>query len=88
MRVTVLRVLQVDDVLETKLERKFKLITDKGTLDAVGLHPDGAAHKYALFVVFFLEFSGFSSFDFKSLFPLFPVRIVIKEFQDIACYGS
>ncbi|BBN04953.1 EEF1A lysine methyltransferase 2 [Marchantia polymorpha subsp. ruderalis] len=35
----------VDDVLETKLERKFKLITDKGTLDAVGLHPDGAAHK-------------------------------------------
>lgn len=43
-------------MLETKLERKFKLITDKGTLDAVGLHPDGAAHKYALFVVFFLNF--------------------------------
>ncbi|XP_038984569.1 EEF1A lysine methyltransferase 2-like [Phoenix dactylifera] len=31
----------VDDVLETKLERKFQLLMDKGTLDAIGLHPDG-----------------------------------------------
>ncbi|KAJ8761270.1 hypothetical protein K2173_001326 [Erythroxylum novogranatense] len=31
----------VDDILETKLERQFKLVMDKGTLDAVGLHPDG-----------------------------------------------
>ncbi|XP_077221253.1 uncharacterized protein LOC143854984 [Tasmannia lanceolata] len=31
----------VDDVLETKLERQFKLVMDKGTLDAIGLHPDG-----------------------------------------------
>ncbi|KAL7221588.1 hypothetical protein ACSBR1_023528 [Camellia fascicularis] len=31
----------VDDVLETKLERKYKLVIDKGTLDAIGLHPDG-----------------------------------------------
>ncbi|XP_022997955.1 EEF1A lysine methyltransferase 2-like [Cucurbita maxima] len=31
----------VDDVLETKLEGKFQLIVDKGTLDAIGLHPDG-----------------------------------------------
>ncbi|KAA8530619.1 hypothetical protein F0562_005447 [Nyssa sinensis] len=31
----------VDDVLETKLERKFRLVMDKGTLDAIGLHPDG-----------------------------------------------
>ncbi|WCJ25288.1 S-adenosyl-L-methionine-dependent methyltransferases superfamily protein [Euphorbia peplus] len=31
----------VDDVLETKLERKFQLVMDKGTLDAIGLHPDG-----------------------------------------------
>ncbi|XAR71392.1 Polyprenyldihydroxybenzoate methyltransferase [Bertholletia excelsa] len=31
----------VDDVLDTKLERKYKLVMDKGTLDAVGLHPDG-----------------------------------------------
>ncbi|KAF8390060.1 hypothetical protein HHK36_024581 [Tetracentron sinense] len=31
----------VDDVLETKLERQFQLVMDKGTFDAVGLHPDG-----------------------------------------------
>ncbi|KAF9600799.1 hypothetical protein IFM89_012538 [Coptis chinensis] len=31
----------VDDVLETKLERQFRLVMDKGTLDAIGLHPDG-----------------------------------------------
>ncbi|PKI68426.1 hypothetical protein CRG98_011223 [Punica granatum] len=32
---------QVDDVLETKLDQQFKLVMDKGTLDAIGLHPDG-----------------------------------------------
>ena len=32
---------KVDDVLETKLERQFQLVMDKGTLDAIGLHPDG-----------------------------------------------
>ncbi|XP_010528516.1 PREDICTED: protein-lysine N-methyltransferase mettl10 [Tarenaya hassleriana] len=31
----------VDDILETKLDRQFKLVMDKGTLDAIGLHPDG-----------------------------------------------
>ncbi|KAK3012442.1 hypothetical protein RJ639_010365 [Escallonia herrerae] len=31
----------VDDALETKLDKKFKLVMDKGTLDAIGLHPDG-----------------------------------------------
>ncbi|KAE8694489.1 methyltransferase-like protein 10 isoform 2 [Hibiscus syriacus] len=31
----------VDDILETKLDRQFQLIMDKGTLDAIGLHPDG-----------------------------------------------
>ncbi|KAF2313827.1 hypothetical protein GH714_013687 [Hevea brasiliensis] len=31
----------VDDVLETKLKRQFQLVMDKGTLDAIGLHPDG-----------------------------------------------
>ncbi|KAG6394345.1 hypothetical protein SASPL_144929 [Salvia splendens] len=31
----------VDDILDTKLDRKFQLVTDKGTLDAIGLHPDG-----------------------------------------------
>ncbi|GMH30608.1 hypothetical protein Nepgr_032451 [Nepenthes gracilis] len=31
----------VDDILETKLERQFSLVMDKGTLDAIGLHPDG-----------------------------------------------
>ena len=33
---------QVDDVLETKLVQQFKLVMDKGTLDAIGLHPDGS----------------------------------------------
>ncbi|KAJ0526521.1 putative Methyltransferase domain-containing protein [Helianthus annuus] len=31
----------VDDILETKLDKQFHLVTDKGTLDAIGLHPDG-----------------------------------------------
>ncbi|XP_054787512.1 uncharacterized protein LOC129293527, partial [Prosopis cineraria] len=31
----------VDDVLETKLRQKYQLVLDKGTLDAIGLHPDG-----------------------------------------------
>ncbi|OVA14525.1 Methyltransferase domain [Macleaya cordata] len=31
----------VDDILETKLERQFRLVMDKGTFDAIGLHPDG-----------------------------------------------
>nr|XP_009771327.1 PREDICTED: methyltransferase-like protein 10 [Nicotiana sylvestris] len=31
----------VDDVLETKLDTRFRLVLDKGTLDAIGLHPDG-----------------------------------------------
>lgn len=31
----------VDDALETKLDKKFQLVMDKGTLDAIGLHPDG-----------------------------------------------
>lgn len=31
----------VDDVLETKLDRQFQVVVDKGTLDAIGLHPDG-----------------------------------------------
>ncbi|CAO2185401.1 unnamed protein product [Urochloa humidicola] len=31
----------VDDVLESKLERRFELVMDEGTLDAIGLHPDG-----------------------------------------------
>ncbi|XP_021832076.1 EEF1A lysine methyltransferase 2 [Prunus avium] len=32
----------VDDVLDAKLERQFQLVVDKGTLDAIGLHPDGS----------------------------------------------
>ncbi|KAK4367946.1 hypothetical protein RND71_011738 [Anisodus tanguticus] len=31
----------VDDILETKLDKRFLLVVDKGTLDAIGLHPDG-----------------------------------------------
>ena len=37
---------QVDDILETKLDRKFQLLVDKGTLDAIGLHPDGPVKRY------------------------------------------
>ncbi|KAL9255308.1 EEF1A lysine methyltransferase 2-like protein [Drosera capensis] len=36
----------VDDVLETKLERTFMLVMDKGTLDAIGLHPDGPLKRF------------------------------------------
>ncbi|GAB2288881.1 hypothetical protein Dimus_023188 [Dionaea muscipula] len=36
----------VDDVLETKLERQFSLVMDKGTLDAIGLHPDGPLKRF------------------------------------------
>ncbi|XP_057436489.1 uncharacterized protein LOC130728926 [Lotus japonicus] len=35
----------VDDVLETKLEQEFQLVVDKGTLDAIGLHPDGSVKR-------------------------------------------
>ncbi|XP_068637398.1 uncharacterized protein [Aristolochia californica] len=35
----------VDDILETKLERQFQLVVDKGTLDAIGLHPDGTLRR-------------------------------------------
>jgi 2-polyprenyl-3-methyl-5-hydroxy-6-metoxy-1,4-benzoquinol methylase len=36
----------VDDILDSKLNRQFQLVTDKGTLDAIGLHPDGVAHRF------------------------------------------
>lgn len=36
----------MDDVLDTKIERKFQLVIDKGTLDAIGLHPDGPIKRY------------------------------------------
>ncbi|GAQ90816.1 hypothetical protein KFL_006890010 [Klebsormidium nitens] len=40
--------LLVDDVLASKLAAPFQLVTDKGTLDAVGLHPtQGAARRRA-----------------------------------------
>lgn len=35
----------VDDVLETKLQTQFTLVTDKGTLDAIGLHPEGSQRR-------------------------------------------
>lgn len=41
IKCTIYNSLKVDDVLETKLEQQFKLVLDKGTLDAIGLHPDG-----------------------------------------------
>lgn len=34
-----------DDILESKLQRQFRLVNDKGTLDAIGLHPDGAVKR-------------------------------------------
>lgn len=33
-------------MLDTKLDGQFKLVTDKGTLDAIGLHPDGPARRF------------------------------------------
>ncbi|MQM19683.1 hypothetical protein Taro_052691 [Colocasia esculenta] len=38
----------VDDILDTKLEpieRQFHLVMDKGTLDAIGLHPEGPVRR-------------------------------------------
>eukprot|EP00850_Spirogloea_muscicola_P013098 SM000087S23380 [mRNA] locus=s87:371640:378474:- [translate_table: standard] len=35
----------VDNILDSRLEGQYELVTDKGTLDAVGLHQDGAARK-------------------------------------------
>lgn len=34
-----------DDILESKLQRQFRLVNDDGTLDAIGLHPDGAVKR-------------------------------------------
>uniref|UniRef100_A0A1D1XRM4 Protein-lysine N-methyltransferase g.60620 n=2 Tax=Anthurium amnicola TaxID=1678845 RepID=A0A1D1XRM4_9ARAE len=36
----------VDDVLDSKLERQFHLVMDKGTLDAIGLHPEGPMKRF------------------------------------------
>nr|VDC87648.1 unnamed protein product [Brassica rapa] len=38
----------VDDILDTILEGQFKLVMDKGTLDAIGLHPDDPVKRYLL----------------------------------------
>ncbi|MFS7973471.1 putative Methyltransferase domain-containing protein [Helianthus anomalus] len=38
----------VDDILETKLDKQFHLVIDKGTLDAIGLHPDGPVKRQAI----------------------------------------
>lgn len=38
--------IQVDDILETKLDKRFQLVLDKGTLDAIGLHPDGPMKRW------------------------------------------
>ncbi|KAJ8641895.1 hypothetical protein MRB53_018589 [Persea americana] len=35
----------VDDICETKLERQFQLVMDKGALDTIGLHPDGPVRR-------------------------------------------
>ncbi|KMZ64586.1 Methyltransferase-like protein [Zostera marina] len=35
----------VDDILDSKLEKQFNLVLDKGTLDAIGLHPEGPARR-------------------------------------------
>eukprot|EP00850_Spirogloea_muscicola_P003229 SM000013S26398 [mRNA] locus=s13:167482:173942:- [translate_table: standard] len=35
----------VDNILDSRLEGQYELVTDKGTLDAVGLHQDGASRK-------------------------------------------
>ncbi|XP_024528377.1 EEF1A lysine methyltransferase 2 [Selaginella moellendorffii] len=35
----------VDDLLETNLKEQYRLVTDKGTLDAIGLHPEGQSRR-------------------------------------------
>jgi hypothetical protein len=41
-----------DDILESKLQRQFRLINDKGTLDAIVLHPDDAVKGLFIGVLF------------------------------------
>jgi hypothetical protein len=49
----------VDDVLDSKLNRQFRLVTDKGTLDAIGLHPDGLPRRFEIWssCLFSLEYA-------------------------------
>ncbi|KAB2611832.1 methyltransferase-like protein 10 [Pyrus ussuriensis x Pyrus communis] len=49
----------VDDILETKLERLFHLVVDKGTLDAIGLHPDGSIKRQGNLLGFSFTIGGF-----------------------------
>lgn len=37
----------MDDLLDSKLRQQYDVLTDKGTLDAVGLSADGEANRRA-----------------------------------------
>lgn len=68
--------IQVDDILETKLDRKFQLVLDKGTLDAIGLHPDGTVKRYEQdFLIFFVVVCHTS----------YAIKIVPDLYHDLTC---
>ena len=39
---------QVDDLLDSDLQERFDVLTDKGTLDAVGLSADAEINRYII----------------------------------------
>lgn len=55
---------KVDDILETKLDTMFRLVLDKGTLDAIGLHPDGPIKRYDNFFILKVSMSMLVFFIF------------------------
>jgi hypothetical protein len=77
----------VDDVLDSKLNRQFRLVTDKGTLDAIGLHPDGVPRRFEIWssCLFSLEYADNVSrlkFEQYNVLNYFTV-LVLESFSNL-----